>query len=128
MLLSLDYLYTPCEDVDRALERCVDGLGGVLVWRIEAIGTRVAAVRMAAEGPLLLFADHLKSPTPIAIYRVAALEDAITRLRAAGAAAIRELELPPGPCVTFSLAGVRLGAYELTREHAHEYLAQRGGR
>ncbi len=124
LLRSLDFLYTPCDDVDAAIEQCVENLGGELVWRIDAMGTLVAAVRTAARGPLLLFADHLESPTPIAIYRVDALAEALERLRASGAAEIHEVEIPPGPCATFTLAGARLGVYELTRPHAGEQLAQ----
>ena len=125
MLRSLDFLYTPCDDVDAAVAQSVENLGGELVWRIDAMGTIVAAVRVAARGPLLLFADHLESPTPIAIYRVDALAGALERLRASGALEIREVEIPPGPCATFTLAGARLGVYELTRPHAAEHLAQR---
>ncbi len=124
LLHSLDFLYTPCDDVDAAIEQCVENLGGELVWRIDAAGTLVAAVRMAQRGPLLLFADHLESPTPIAIYRVEELAGALERLRASGAQAIHELEIPPGPCATFTLAGARLGVYELTRPQAGEQLAQ----
>jgi hypothetical protein len=126
VLVSLDFLYTPSDDVDRAVARCVEGLGAVLVWRIAAMGTLVAALRVAAEGPLLLFADHLESETAIAIYRVVDYGAALARLRATGAGEIREVELPPGPCATFTLAGARLGVYELTRPHAGAHLAQRG--
>jgi hypothetical protein len=125
VLLSLDFLYTPCDDVDAAVAQCVENLGGTLVWRIDSIGTLVAAVRMVAQGPLLLFADHLESPTPIAIYRVDAIAQALERLRAGGAREIREVEIPPGPCATFTLAGAHLGVYELTRPHAGEHLAER---
>ena len=125
MLRSLDFLYTPCDDVDAAVAQSVENLGGELVWRIDAAGTLVAAVRMASQGPLLLFASHLESPTPIAIYRVDALADSLERLRARGALQISEVEIPPGPCATFTLAGAHLGVYELTRPHAGEQLAQR---
>ena len=125
MLLSLDFLYTPAADVDRAVEQCVGGLGGVLEWRIAAMGTVVAAVRVAESGPLLLFADHLKGETAIALYRVAGYAAAVERLRELGVAAMREVEIPPGPCATFVLAGARLGVYELTRPHAGEHLAAR---
>jgi hypothetical protein len=125
VLLSLDFLYTPSDDVDAAAARCVEGLGGVLVWRMSAMGTLVAALRLAKEGPLMLFADHLETSSPIAIYRVGSYAGALERLRAGGVDEIRELELPPGPCATFSLAGARLGVYELTRPHAADHLAGR---
>ena len=128
MLLSPDFLYTPCVDVDRAVERWVGGLGAVLVWRIAALGTVVAALRVAETGPLSLFADHLEGEDAIAIHRVADYAVAVARLRELGVRELREVELPPGPCATFSLTGMRLGVYELTRAHAVEQLAARGSR
>jgi hypothetical protein len=128
LLLSLDFLYTPSDDVDRAVDSCVDALGAVLVWRIAAMGTLVAAVRVSAVGPLLLFADHLEAQTVIAIYRVAELSEALAAVTAIGAGEVREMEIPPGPCATFSLAGVRLGIYEHTRPGAQARLASWAGR
>ena len=128
MLLSLDYLYAPSADVDRAVERWVGGLGAVLEWRIAALGTVVAALRVAETGALLLFADHLDGEDPIAIHRVADYGVAVARLRELGIRGLREVELPPGPGATFELAGMRLGAYELTRPHAVEQLTTRGPR
>jgi hypothetical protein len=125
VLLSLDFLYTPSADVDRSVERCVGGLGGVLEWRVAAMGTVVAAVRVAESGPLVVFADHLKGEAAIAIYRVADYAAALARLRQLGVGEIREVEIPPGPCATFSLAGARLGVYELTRPRAGAHLAAR---
>jgi hypothetical protein len=127
MLRSLDFLYMPAEDVDAAVTRCVEGLGALLVWRIEAMATVVAAVRVTAHGPLLLFADHLEGRSPIAIYRVDDYKSALERVRASRAGELREVEIPPGPCATFSLDGARLGLYELTRRGARDHLAQRGG-
>lgn len=124
MLLSLDFLYTPSDDVDGAARHCVEGLGGELVWRIEVAGTLVAAVRVAREGALLLFADHLEGRSPIAIYRVGDQSAALAHLRAIGACDLREVEIPPGPCATFTLDGARLGVYELTRPQATAHLAR----
>ena len=124
MLLSLDFLYTPSVDVDRAVERWVGGLGAVLVWRIAALGTVVAALRVAEAGPLLLFAEHLEGEDAIAIYRIADYAGAVARLREHGVGELREVELQPGPCATFSLRGMRLGVYELTRPHAVEQLGR----
>ena len=105
MLLSLDFLYTPAVDVDRAVERCVGGLGAVLEWRVAAIGTVVAAVRVSESGPLVLFADHLEGETAIAIYRVADYAAAVGRLRELDVSAISEMEMDmmvkpisPAPC------------------------------
>jgi hypothetical protein len=125
VLLSLDFLYTPAADVDHALERYVGGLGAVLEWRVAAMGTVVAAVRVAERGPLVLFADHLEQESAIAIYRVADYAAAVARVRGLDVGAIREVEIPPGPCATFALGGAHLGVYELTRPHAAAHLAQR---
>jgi hypothetical protein len=125
VLLSLDFLYTPAADVDRAVERCVGRLGAALEWRVAAMGTVVAAVRVAEHGPLVLFADHLHGESPIAIYRVADYGAAVARLRALEVGEVREVEIPPGPCATFSLGGARLGVYELTRPQAAAHLARR---
>jgi len=127
VFLSLDFLYTPSADVDAAVERCVEGLGATLVWRIEAMGTLVAAVRVATHGPLLLFADHLEGRSPVAIHRVGDYRSAVERVRVSGATELREVEIPPGPCATFSLDGARLGVYECTRPAAGEHLAGRSG-
>ena len=127
MLESLDFLYVPSADPDGAATRCVEGLGGTLVWRIAEMGAVVSAVRVSVDGPLVLFADHLDSETAIPIYRVGDLAAALGRLGATGAVEIRRLEIPPGPCATFSIAGSRLGVYELTRPHAQERLSARGG-
>ena len=97
----------------------------MLEWRVAAMGTVVAAVRMAERGPLVLFAEHLEGEEAIAIYRVASYAVVLARLREYGLSAIHEVEIPPGPCATFSLAGARLGVYELTRPHAGEHLAAR---
>jgi hypothetical protein len=123
MLRSLDFLYTPSRDVDADVRACAE-LGGELVWRIAAAGTVVAAVALARRGPLLLFADHLDGRSPIALYRVDDHAGAVARLRGSGIV-VREVELPPGPCATFALAGARLGVYELTRPDVLAQFAER---
>ena len=126
MLRSLDFLYTPCDDVDAAIEQCVENLGGELVWRIDAVGTLVAAVRMAAAGAAAALrratSSRPRRSRSTASTRSPTRSSACAR---AGRWQIREVEIPPGPCATFTLAGARLGVYELTRPQAGEQLAQR---
>ena len=98
-------------------------LGAVLEWRVAAMGTVVAAVRVA-DGRSCC-SPITCGESPIAIYRVADYGAAVARLRALEVGEVREVEIPPGPCATFSLAGARLGVYELTRPQAGEHLAAR---
>ena len=73
-------------------------------------------VRRAGTGPAILLSGHLAGETPILIYRVADYRATIERLRAAGVADLHELEIPHGPCATFTApGGQRLAVYELTR-------------
>jgi hypothetical protein len=120
VFLSLDFLYTPCADVDAAVEEHV-ALGAALRWRIRAMDTTVTCLRVAGEGPALLLADHLPAGPPILVYRVADYAATVADLRAAGALDLHEIEIPPGPCATFHTAsGERLAVYELTRPELAE--------
>jgi hypothetical protein len=115
---SLDFIYTPATDVDTAVAHHVDALGGELVWKVRAMGTTVAALRLSDGGPLVLLAGHLGGETPVLVYRV----DDYARTKAAlGAAGVElhELEIPHGPCAAFRAAGgQRFAVYELTRPGA----------
>jgi hypothetical protein len=71
-----------------------------------------AAVRTAASGPLLMFVEASPSRTPFPIYRVEHLAPALEHLRSRGARIATELAIPPGPCVTLTVAGALLGVYE----------------
>lgn len=118
VLESLDFVYTPVDDVDAAAARWVDELGAELVWRIRAFGAVVAALRLDPGGPLVLLADHLGGDVPILVYRVADFTAAVARLRAAGVE-LEELEIPHGPCASFRVGGgQRLAVYELVRPEA----------
>jgi hypothetical protein len=44
-------------------------LGGQVVFAIEAMGTRVAAVQLTTGPPLVLLADHVEGEGPILVYR-----------------------------------------------------------
>jgi hypothetical protein len=123
--LSLDYLYTPTPDVDAEVAYLVDVVGLTLEWKVRAMGTTVACVRMCDDGPPVLLAGHLSGAAPIALYRVADYATAVDGLKAAGVA-VHEVELPPGPCAVFETpAGQRIGVYELVRPGVAEHFAGR---
>lgn len=114
---SLDFLYVPTADVDAAARAHVDQLGAELVWKVRGMGTVVACLRPAEAGPAILLSGHLTGESPILVYRVADYTVATARLRSAGID-LRELEIPHGPCASFTLAGQRLAVYQLTRAGA----------
>jgi hypothetical protein len=112
----LDYLYTPSSDVPAEVRYFTDVLGGRLVFAIEAMGTRVAMIELASDGPRIVLTDHLDGDRPILVYRVANLLDAASQLEGKGWQAERTLEIPQGPCRTFRTpGGQRLALYELSR-------------
>jgi len=123
---SLDFLYVPTEDVDATARRYVEELGGELVWKVRAMGTVVACLRVSQAGPAILLSGHLEGVTPILIYRVSDYAAAVARLRGSGISDLRELEIPHGPCASFRApGGQRLAVYELTRTHADRHFAGR---
>lgn len=122
---SLDFVYTPTDDVDAAVAHYCDTLGAALVWKVRAMGTTVAAVRLSERGPLVLLAGHLRGETPILVYRVDDYARATAGLRAAGVD-LDELEIPHGPCAAFrAVGGQRLAVFELARPDADEHFAGR---
>ena len=126
MFESLDYVYVPTDDVDETARRYVEALDADLVWKVRGMETVVACLRIAAAGPAILLSGHLEGPAPILIYRVKDYERAVARLRAAGVGELHEIEIPPGPCASFTVAGgQRLAVYELTRPHVEDHFARR---
>jgi hypothetical protein len=126
VLLSLDFVYVPTVDVDRAADDSVQALGAELVWKVRAMGTTVACLRLADQGPAVLLAGHLEGEAPILVYRVADYRAAVARLRDAGAVGLRELEIPHGPCASFRLGEhQRFAVYELVRPGVDERFAGR---
>ena len=126
MFESLNFVYVPTEDVAATAQRYVRELGADLVWQVRGTGTTVACLRMSYAGPALLLSGHLEGTTPILVYRVADYAAAVAELRQAGAAGVRELEIPHGPCASFRAPGGQLLAvYELTRPQAVEYFVGR---
>lgn len=126
MLRSLDFLYVPSEDVDAGANAWVETLGATLVWKVRGMGTVVACLRIGDARPAILLSGHLEGTQAIPIFRVDDYADAVARLRSEGVEELRELEIPHGPCASFSLpGGQRLAVYELVRPGVEEHFAGR---
>ena len=117
MFGSLDYIYIPAADVDGETQRYVQALGAELVWKVRGMGTTVACLRVAEAGPAILLSGHLQGPGAVLVYRVPDYPATVRLLRQRNVT-VHELEIPHGPCATFTLAGQRYAVYQLTRPHA----------
>jgi hypothetical protein len=116
----------PSRDVAAEAAELERFLGARVVFAIEAFGARVAGLRVGAEPPELLLADHLEGERPILVYRVPDLAAAVARLEARGFDAGPALGIPHGPCRSMETrGGHRIALYELTRPGASEHLAGR---
>jgi hypothetical protein len=114
--VQLDYLYTPSKDVAADVKYFTDVLGAVLAFSIEAMGARVAMLRFTEGPPHVLLTDHLEGDRPVLIYRVADLAAALRDLKTRGWKKAQTLEIPMGPCCSFTTpGGHRIAVYELTR-------------
>ena len=102
MFGSLDYIYVPAADVDDEALRYVQTLGAELVWKVRGMGTTVACLRVGEPGPAILLSGHLPGPGAILVYRVQDYAATVAQLRARGVA-VHELEIPHGPCATFTM-------------------------
>jgi hypothetical protein len=123
---QLDFVYLPSRDVAADVAHFTDGLGGELVFAIEAFGTRVAMVRMSPDSPALLLAGHLKGDQPVLVHRVADLQTATAELAARGIEVSAEFGIPHGPVVELAMPGPqRVALYELTRPEAPAKLTGR---
>jgi hypothetical protein len=96
---TLVYLYVGSADVTADLAWYDEAMGGDLMWRFNAYGADVAAVRIGA-GPLVLLADHRPVPSCLPIWSVRSLAASIEWLRATGwwETAV-QVGVPDGPCV-----------------------------
>ena len=116
---QLDFLYIPSSDVAADMAFFSQTLGGRVVFAIEGMGARVAAIELAPDPPTILLTDHLEGDRPILVYRVADLDASLAELEASGWHRERSFEIPHGPCCSFrSPGGHRLALYELTRPEA----------
>lgn len=113
---QLDFLYVPSRDVAADLGFFERVLGGEVVFAIDGMGTRVAAVRLTDSAPLFLLTDHLEDERPIFVYRVDDLSVALDALEARGWERKGTFEIPQGPACSFeTTGGQRLAVYQLTR-------------
>jgi catechol 2,3-dioxygenase-like lactoylglutathione lyase family enzyme len=113
---QLDFLYVPSGDVAADLAFFRDVLGGRVVFAIDSMGTRVAAVELTDGPPLFLLTDHLEGDRPILVYRVPDLAMAMEELEGRGWKRGSTFEIPHGPICSFtSPGGHRLAIYQLTR-------------
>ena len=80
------------------------------------MGARVAMVRLSQGPPHILLTDHLDGDRSILIYRVGKLDSALADLKARGWKNGQMLEIPMGPCCSFTTpGGQRIAIYELSR-------------
>jgi hypothetical protein len=113
---ELEFIYLPSADVAAELARYVDGLGANVVFAIEAFDTRVAMLRLTAEGPKLLLAQHLHGEQPVLIYRVPDLAAAEADLARRGVGCSPRFGFPDGDATELDIAGPqRIAVYERTR-------------
>jgi hypothetical protein len=123
---AFDFLYMPSRDVERDLTFFTEMIGGVVVFAIEALGARVAQMRLSERSPRLLLADHLEGQAPVLVYRVGDLDSTLAELKRRGLKLEGQFGIPQGPCAAVrSPGGHRLALYELTRPQADEHLAGR---
>jgi hypothetical protein len=123
---GLDFIYLPSRDVAAEMKVFTDGLGGELVFAIEAFGTRVAMVRLSPTTPALLLAGHLAGDRPVLVHRVADLDRAVAELDDRGVAVAARFEIPHGPVAELTLPGPqRVALYQLTRPQVADRLEGR---
>src|SRR5436305_1949081 len=116
----------PSRDAASDVRRFVDGLGGSLVFAIEAFGTRVAMVQLADGQPAVLLAEHLEGEQPVLVFRVDDLERALAELAGRGIKTLMRFGIPHGPGAELEISGPqRLALYQLTRPETAARLAGR---
>jgi len=124
--IQLDYLYTPSADVVADMKYFVDVLGAEVAFAVEGMGARVAMLRLTEAPPHVLLTDHLEGDGTIFIYRVADFDRALRDLKARGWKKAHNLEIPMGPCCSFTTpGGQRVAVYELSRPQALDHFLGR---
>ena len=114
---QLDFLYTPSRDVAADVAYFTDVFGGRVVFAIEAMGTRVAAIELTSGPPTVLLTDHVVGDRAILVFRVADLDATLAEQEAAGWVREHTFDIPHGPCCSFVTPGGHRG-YQLTRPEA----------
>ena len=123
---ELDFLYTPSRDVAADMTHFTEVLGGRVIFAIEGMGTRVAAIELTEGPPLVLLTDHVEGDRAILVYRVPDLDAALGAMQSRGWQRERTFEIPQGPVCSFRTpGGHRIALYELTRPDAAAHLAGR---
>jgi hypothetical protein len=123
---TLDFIYIPSRDTAADLAYLEQVMGAQIVFAIEAMGTRVAAVELGEGPPLVVLASHLEGDRPILVYRIPDLASALDALELRGWEREQTLEIPHGPCCSFQTpGGHRIAVYQLTRPEAATHLAGR---
>jgi hypothetical protein len=123
---QLDFLYTPSRDVASDMTLFTEVLGGRVIFAIEGMGTRVAAIELTEGPPLLLLTDHVEGDRAILVYRVPDLDAALESLESRGWQREHTFEIPQGPVCSFRTpGGHRIALYELTRPDAAAHFAGR---
>jgi hypothetical protein len=123
---QLDFLYIPSADVAADLAYFRDVLGGSVLFAVEAMGTRVAGIRLTEAPPALLLAGHLGGERPVLVYRVDELRAALAALETRGWRREHSFEIPHGPCCSFRTpGGHRIALYQLTRPEAARHFEGR---
>jgi hypothetical protein len=116
---SLDFVYVPTADVDDAARRYVEQLGAELIWKVRGMGTVVACLRVSESGPSILLSGHLEGNAPVLVYRVESYDETLRELGRRGVDDLHRLEIPQGPCASFTAGGgQRVAVYELVRPAA----------
>ena len=97
----------------RDLATFEDVLGGRVVFAVESMGTRVAAVRLTDDPPLVLLTDHLEGDRPILVSRtISRPRSPSSRERLASRAHVRD---PARADLLVRGAGGTVALYQLTR-------------
>jgi hypothetical protein len=115
MLGHLDFVYCPSRDAAADLEHWTERLGATAVFAIERFDTRVACVE-TADGPAILFAEHLEGDRPVLLYRVDDLAATTVDLEQRGVAIGEPFEFPFGEAAELVNPGPqRTAIYERSR-------------
>jgi len=123
---QLDFLYTPSRDVAEDMTYFTEILGARVLFAIDGMGTRVAALELTEGPPLVLLTDHVEGDRAIMVFRVPDLEAALRELVSRGWQREHTFEIPQGPVCSFRTpGGHRIALYELTRPDSAAHFAGR---